>query len=58
MVRFDKLINAAAAAACGAALLFSGAPSAQEYSHFYPMVTAKGLYYAPGTPVLWRSHDR
>jgi hypothetical protein len=24
----------------------------QEYGHFYPMVTARGLYYAPGTPVL------
>jgi hypothetical protein len=24
----------------------------QEYDHFYPMVTARGLYYAPGTPVL------
>ena len=49
MVRFGKLINAAA---FGGALLFSGAAIAQEYNYFYPMVTAKGLYYAPGTPVL------
>ena len=31
---------------------YYSAASGQEYDQFYPMVRARGLYYAPGTPVL------
>jgi len=31
---------------------YYSAATGQEYDHFYPMVRARGLYYAPGTPVL------
>src|ERR1700740_1186831 len=31
---------------------YYSAATGQEYNHFYPMVRARGLYYAPGTPVL------
>jgi hypothetical protein len=51
MVRYDKLINIIA---IGGALLFSSAAYSQqtEYNYFYPFEKVKGLYYAPGTPVL------
>jgi hypothetical protein len=51
MVRCDKLIYSIA---IGGALLFSSAAYSQqtEYNYFYPFEKVKGLYYAPGTPVL------
>ena len=31
---------------------YYSAATGQEYDQFYPMVRARGLYYAPGTPVV------
>jgi hypothetical protein len=67
MVRFNRLINVTAfgAALLFSNAAFSQAPDyaspmapapapsqAQDYPYFYPFESVKGLYYAPGTPVL------